>query len=1108
MSIDSIAIGDSMFTVNQPILHNNTVNIYQPSRSRLLPDSNYTIIGNEIHLKNPSTYSETLFILIPPISDSLSNIHTWIDTNLIRSEYLIESLPSDIPNSSTNTQWSNLSYSGHFGRGIQIGNTQNASLQSNFDLQIKGSLPNGMEVVGSLSDNSIPLQPEGNSLQLQEFDNVFIKIKKDNLEMVAGDFEVSNPNRYFMKYYKKTKGLYSSYQSKDLNGWDQTSSANFSTSKGKFNRTSLTVEEGNQGPYRLSTKTNQLFAVILAGTEKVFLDGERLIRGSLNDYTIDYNLGEITFTAKTYISATSRIIVEYELAEQNYLRSLFTGHTSWTKNQYSFSLDLYSEQDGKNSFQNDLLTTENERIISEAGDNIDNIAGSSIIPWEDGYQEGIVLYHLIDSMGYTDILTLAKDGRKPLYTASFTFVGEGQGNYIVSENYTNGDRFVWVSPDASGQPRGQYAPTTTLQAPQIQQMMAFRGQKKWDNGSEIYSEWALSNLDQNRFSNFDQEDNIGWSQLSGFTWRHYLDQSKSKEWTIAGQYEYKGKDFTAITPYRSVEFQRDWNFETNDTSFNESIALLSASYIDSVWQWTYEIQHFQAKNHYSGWQNNAKFSWRKQNFYANGEYKFLNSRSNLYNSKFSRPDFKLGWQNKNLVIETGYTGEKNSVINNDSFVLPSIRFDRWNIKTNWKRKHELEYSHRTDYLFDADQFDKSYYTDDIRWSSSIQNGATNSIKLITTLRHIFLINDEENFIADQQGWNILGQLQFFQKIKKSGFSTNGDLSIGNGKEPRRGFQYIKVEPGNGQYKYVDLNQDSVQQLNEFFPAIYQDEKNYIRVNIVQNELISTFNYGINSTIKFQSNEITEHKFWSKWQLESSVRIENKQQRLGKIKIISIPDSALISSNINFLNNVYINRNGKTVQQHFGYWKRSQKSFLNYGFEQYSTTDLFSKTNVRLNAAVQNLTEINRRKTTQVADQFAERNFIIHFTDIKNTLKWLIQQKMVFELQNARVIGKTMDLNDEALTWKNKISWSYVPNNKWNIQTAFDFSIVKHQYDIINLSLEQVLLDGLRAGNNYLWEANLQRKLPNGLVISLRYNGRKIGDSKVVHNGTMQANLIF
>jgi hypothetical protein len=71
-----------------------------------------------------------------------------------------------------------ISYNGSLYRGVTVGNNQDMALHSGFNMSLSGRLQNGLEINASITDANIPLQPEGNSASLQEFDRIFIQLKK------------------------------------------------------------------------------------------------------------------------------------------------------------------------------------------------------------------------------------------------------------------------------------------------------------------------------------------------------------------------------------------------------------------------------------------------------------------------------------------------------------------------------------------------------------------------------------------------------------------------------------------------------------------------------------------------------------------------------------------------------------------------------------------------------------------------------------------------------------------------------------------------------------------------------------------------------------------
>ena len=391
-----------------------------------------------------------------------------------------------------------LQKSGTLFRGLSMGTDQGMRLQSGLRFQVSGKIARNVEVTASLTDQNTPIQPEGNTQTLQEIDKVFVNIKAPHFQANLGDLVFTNTGMEFSEYTRKLQGALAAGES----SFGRVSLL-AAASKGQFATNHFEGREGNQGPYQLTGTNGETDIIVLAGTERVWINGVPMTRGEDNDYVIEYSLGQVTFTRHRLITGDSRMTVDFEYSMQKFQKSIYGAHgeTSFWKDRIRLQAALLRESDDKENPIDIPLTDAYRQALSAAGDNPDSAA-------VDGARDV--------GAGKGDYML------DPAYeTPVYRYAGENQGNYQVQFShvgYGNGDYSFqgYGIYRYEGPGKGTYLPVVRLPLARMHQTAGLAYSVKAAEGISIHGEAAVSEQDLNLYSGRDDGDNSGNAYSGAF----------------------------------------------------------------------------------------------------------------------------------------------------------------------------------------------------------------------------------------------------------------------------------------------------------------------------------------------------------------------------------------------------------------------------------------------------------------------------------------------------------------------------------------------------------------------------------------------------------------
>ncbi|MEX0720414.1 MAG: hypothetical protein WD059_07080 [Balneolaceae bacterium] len=1016
---------------------------------------------------------------------------------------------------------SNLRQSGSLSRGVIVGTNQDFSLESGLNFELNGALTENIHINASLTDQNIPIQPDGTTQNLREFDQVFIQVEAPNTMVEMGDVDINLEQSTFARLNRRLQGAagYTNTPVGDYGGA-------LSVVRGTYKSVSFSGEEGVQGPYRLTGRNNEEFVIILAGTERVYINGQRVQRGAENEYIIDYGLGEVFFTGNLLVKDETRILIEYEYVDQNFNRTMIAaeGGDELFDGKLRIGATVIRQADGDDLLSQQSLTENDIEVLRAAGDNLEDATISGARIADEREREEYVLYAEVDTMVNGETFRIYQhqpNSPEAIYRVRFSDVGNGEGSYRRISGDVNGLLYEWVGPG-----RGKYESFQQLPAPQKQQMVALNGRYSLTDKFEVFGEWAVSDFDQNRFSSLDNDDNTDIAYESGLR----MNEIESPFGILNAQVNrrYSGRRFEFFERTRDVEFDRKWNITRTGQSresINEAMLNVSPSSQTSIGGEVGLVERDdfvgirQASSIRSTEPNWFNLTYNQDLVQSEDDVLAEDGRWFRQNGRLSK-DLLAGdiIFTPYLAVEQENRIQRNTITDtlsqrSQSYydAGPGIRIG----VSDFQIDAAVAYRSETGVL--ENELRKEFSAIEQRYEVLYRPSSN-----FETINEVKIRN--KNYTEDFAALGNINRQGLFVKSVTSYMSANefidGEVFYQANTQRQAVLQetYVRVGSASGQYVWRDTNEDGVQQVDEFFQEVSPNEGLYIRRFLPSDELFPVVFLNLrtkHNNKPFQFITSDEDNWLSGINLRSRIDISENSttENLRDVYLVKLRtfrnDSSTVQGRLLWEKELDMLQNVNQADLRFGY---NQNRALNQrAVEAIRTyTDLFYlNSSLDVTERVRILMDSYIGKNKSISSRISSRNYNINSYNIRPGIDATInrswntafhisytQKEDFYPAQNVRANMIKLENTNRIFLFRKLQS---------NLRVELRRTLVNGSSSTYG-SYE--LTEGTGEGTNLIWSLNSTYRISNLIRFSLDYDGRTVENLPAIHTIKLVMSAVF
>ncbi len=960
---------------------------------------------------------------------------------------------------------------GYLTRGIMDGNNMNTSGVSKMDLHMKGKLSDNIMLEARIYDDNVPIGYEGMTTTINDLNRFFIKLSAEKWQIYAGDtilrkkfplLELSVKSQGMRFEWKNRKNHFSTFAS---------------IVRGKTSQNQFTLTRNNYGPYPL-TVNNERMLFVLRNSEEVYLNNKKLVRDK--DYKIIYETGEILLLPELDFNTHDILYVTFQYANQTYRRWSSMQNYDYKTSRHNLSFFHYNETDLKLQPLLFLLDSLTVQSLSQSQDGqAPRIL--SAVPSEFDSQK--ILYRKIYNGNGFYFEHITNPITDTIYEVRFFYVGNGNGDYILEKYLSAGPVFKFNGPG-----NGSYSPYFSPERPENNHYTGF----SWKTHGKNWQFETQQLLNSHNPNTFAPSVSVNHALASYVKTSYSINKDTIREQTLVLEWKNFPANFRHINPVDYVSYEQDWRIEPG---------LLQ-------------------KGH-TFWKGNL--IWKDNSIQTNLSFQKLHSEFfnlTLWKASHRTSLGPIIWTSRNIRT-AGKEQNKNKIFENylHSFLwkINEIYQSQWQIRYENFSKTENQIPDSLSYRFfrlkNLWKRSKKQNTWQAEWqitaTDSVQNGIWKKTvweKSVSISYEIRKQNIKHRFLTEWINGSQRNNKNLWKFIWK-GNHQSADLSVrqnwllsGFGSMVKKyEVVYTRVPDGQGQFQWIDYNGNGIQEPEEFEPAYYTDQANYIRIYLPSTAYTPAFTTQTEWHFDFQPKKITRlNRILKKNEFRISFLLQNQSPLSDFSSVQLIPGNRTLQGNYFIkpewkyyfskkIRLIYtIQWNGQTENLQNGLLKRFLRKHL--WILEWNVSNFW-----KIKPSVSNTYQ------SFFSADYPMKNYGIHREKTSIPLIWQTPDR-IFKI----TWSQTKKISGNQILKQSRV------HSKFNIIKKKNFLEIQAGY-IINRFTGQsfspagfMMLEGLSPGQNWVLNLRAGRKFYSNMELNLNYQFRKPENIPAVH--TFNLNL--